>query len=412
MASDAAYPSLPTSTTNPWFSNLDPPHISVPTSSSVVTRLLLTHDRIITASDAFLDGIAVFSATTGVQIHHLRGHQGGVWCLAVFEDTLVSGSTDRTVRVWDLNTGKCTHVFAGHNSTVRALVIAKPELVHFESGSGELNKEMWPEAPLIITGSRDHTLRVWALPCPGDPEYKSLDNLDAESEELQMDIDENPFHRLYLQGHDHAVRDVAAYGKTIVSGSYDSTVRVWDAVTGKCEFILRGHSEKVYNVAIDPIRPQAYSSGMDRTVRIWNLRTGDCAYILTGHTSLVGLISISQRHLISAGADGKVIVWNPETGELIHTLAFHEPSHTVTCFEHDDTKVVSAYGGEVLLWDIKNGKLVKSLLKDVTGVWQLAFNERRCVAVANVDDATSIHIWDIGSGAAIEKPDTAAPNVR
>lgn len=54
----------------------------------------------------------------------------------------------------------------------------------------------------------------------------------------------NPYHIRLLEGHGHAVRALAAHGRTLVSGSYDSTVRVWDIVNGECRFILTGHTQK------------------------------------------------------------------------------------------------------------------------------------------------------------------------
>lgn len=116
----------------------------------------------------------------------LEGHEGGVWALAARKDTLVSGSTDRTVRIWDLNTGKCTHVFGGHTSTVRCLAIVKPELVDIEKENGTIVKEKWPKRPLIVTGSRDHSLRVWTLPRDSEPEFKCFgaDESDTEANEV------------------------------------------------------------------------------------------------------------------------------------------------------------------------------------------------------------------------------------
>lgn len=54
----------------------------------------------------------------------------------------------------------------------------------------------------------------------------------------------NPFHLRLLEGHAHAVRALAAHGRTLVSGSYDATVRVWDIITGESKFILIGHTQK------------------------------------------------------------------------------------------------------------------------------------------------------------------------
>ena len=153
-------------------------HLSFPAhGSSVVTCLIFSHGRIISASDDH--SIHVYSPLTGELLRSLDGHEGGVWALAASKDTLVSGSTDRTVRIWDLSTGRCTHVFGGHTSTVRCLAIVKPEWIDVEDDE-IVAREKWPKRPLIVTGSRDHSLRVWALPRPGEDEYKYFGGEDGD----------------------------------------------------------------------------------------------------------------------------------------------------------------------------------------------------------------------------------------
>jgi F-box and WD-40 domain protein CDC4 len=164
-----------------WVHNEDPKHLSFAAHGhSVVTCLIFSHGRIISASDDH--SIHVYSPITGEQLMSLDGHEGGVWALAASNDTLVSGSTDRTVRIWDLSNGRCTHVFGGHTSTVRCLAIVKPEWMDMEGEGGVISREKWPKRPLIVTGSRDHSLRVWALPRPGDAEYRccGADDTDAD----------------------------------------------------------------------------------------------------------------------------------------------------------------------------------------------------------------------------------------
>ncbi|KAF8621503.1 hypothetical protein AX15_007735 [Amanita polypyramis BW_CC] len=382
-------------TRNRWVSNPRPKQISFPAhGSSVVTCLIFSRGRIISASDDH--SIHVYSPFTGELIRSLEGHEGGVWALAASKDTLVSGSTDRTVRIWNLNTGKCTHVFGGHTSTVRCLAIVKPEMVEVEHADGSVTKEKWPKRPLIVTGSRDHSLRVWTLPKSDDPEYKSFSTEEGEVDPSDAcDVDENPYHRFHLPGHDHAVRALAARGRTLVSGSYDCAVRVWDIITGTCKHVLTGHTQKVYSVVLDPTRQQACSGSMDGTVRVWNLRTGACQHVLTGHTSLVGLLGLSPSHLVSAAADSTLRIWDPDTGKLKHTLAAH--TGAITCFQHDEFKVLSGSDGNLKMWDIREGTVVRDLLTGITGVWQVVFEGRWCVAASNTGEATMLDVWDFGT---------------
>ncbi|KAF9532872.1 hypothetical protein CPB83DRAFT_890537 [Crepidotus variabilis] len=470
-----------------YLTNPRPHHISFPAhGSAVVTCLLFSHNRIISASDDH--SIHIYSPFTGKLVMHLKGHEGGVWALAAARDTLVSGSTDRTVRVWDLKSGKCEHVFGGHTSTVRCLSIVKPEWVDVpvdeaggqgQTGGGAMRREKWPKRPLIVTGSRDHSLRVWTLPKPGEPSFKcfssppsvpsssipnpslaqahpslssfpphplSTQNLHSSNQNqnptgTQEDEDPtetpdpslNPYHRKHLIGHDHAVRALAARGRTLVSGSYDCTVRVWDIKTGRERWVLVGHTQKVYSVVLDLPHQQAMSGSMDGTVRIWSLLTGTCLHTLTGHTSLVGLLSLSPSHLVSAAADSTLRIWDPVSGGLKHVLSAH--TGAITCFWHDEWKVLSGSDGCLKMWSLRGlgsssssandqtananaqglqgqqgqgqvgvgvggqpgaGTVVRDLLTGITGVWQVVSEGRWCVAASNRNDVTVLDVWDFG----------------
>jgi F-box and WD-40 domain protein CDC4 len=170
---------------HPWLR--DPKHLSFDAhDGSVVTCLLISHGRIISA--AADRSIVVYSPVTGEPLHALNGHTSGVWALAVSKDSLVSGSADKTIRIWDLTAGRCTHVFGGHTSTVRCLSIVKPEWIDIEGENGIITREKWPKRPLIVTGSRDHTLRVWTLPRPNDAEYRCYGADDTEIDPSEVGV--------------------------------------------------------------------------------------------------------------------------------------------------------------------------------------------------------------------------------
>lgn len=374
---------------NRWFDDQNPKPLTIPAhGNSVVTCLILSHGRIIAGSDDH--SIHVYSPDTGELIRSLDGHEGGVWAIAATKRLLVSGSTDRTTRIWDLETGRNTHVFGDHTSTVRSLVIVKPEWIDVEQADGTVVREQWPKRPLIVTGSRDHTVRVWDLPLAGDPEY--IDP-DASSETSSTD-NANPYLRHLLEGHDHAIRSIAGQGKIAVSASYDYTLRVWDITTGECRWTLIGHREKVYNVAIDIHRKLACSGSLDGTVRLWDIEAGTCKHVLTGHTSLVGKLALSPSYLVSGAADSTLRVWDPITGQLYHVLSAH--SGAITCFCHDETKVLSGSDGALKIWNIKDGTQIRDLLTGIVGVWQVVFDGRWCVAASSRANATFLSVWDFG----------------
>jgi F-box and WD-40 domain protein CDC4 len=343
----------------------------------VVTCLQFDTDKILTGSDD--TNINVYDTKSGALRSHLEGHEGGVWALQYEGNTLVSGSTDRSVRVWDIEKGKCTHVFQGHTSTVRCLVILKP------TPTGEVvdgQPVMMPKEPLIITGSRDSSLRVWKLPQPGD---RSI----IQTGPPANDHDNQYFIRA-LTGHHHSVRAIAAHGDTLISGSYDCSVRVWKISTGETVHRLQGHSQKVYSVVLDHARKRCISGSMDNLVKVWSLETGACLFNLEGHTSLVGLLDLSHERLVSAAADSTLCIWDPDNGQCKSTLRAH--TGAITCFQHDGQKVISGSDRTLKMWNVRNGECVKDLLTDLSGVWQVKFNERRCVAAVQRNNMTYIEV--------------------
>lgn len=344
----------------------------------VVTCLQFDTDKILTGSDD--TNINVYDTKTGALRTTLEGHEGGVWALEYYGNTLVSGSTDRSVRVWDIERARCTQVFHGHTSTVRCLQIVLPSPVG-KRADGTVVK--MPKEPLIITGSRDSNLRVWKLPKPGDPFYfETGPHVDDEA---------CPYFVRVLTGHSHSVRAIAAHGDTLVSGSYDCTVRVWRISTGETVHRLQGHTSKVYSVVLDHKRNRCISGSMDNLVKVWSLDTGSILFNLEGHTSLVGLLDLKWDRLVSAAADSTLRIWDPDTGRCKSMLSAH--TGAITCFQHDGQKVISGSDQTLKMWDVQTGDHVRDLLTDLSGVWQVKFNDRRCVAAVQRDNLTYIEVF-------------------
>lgn len=344
----------------------------------VVTCLQFDADKILTGSDD--SNINVYDAKTGALRAKLEGHEGGVWALQYEGNVLVSGSTDRTVRVWDIEKGVCTQVFQGHTSTVRCLQILMPTSIGATLDGRNI---AMPKQPLIITGSRDSNLRVWKLPKIGEPSFFQTGPAPDEAAEC-------PYFVRTLSGHHHSVRAIAAHADTLVSGSYDCSVRVWKISTGETVYRLQGHSQKVYSVVLDIKRNRCISGSMDNQVKVWSLDTGSVLFNLEGHSSLVGLLDLHQDRLVSAAADSTLRIWDPENGHCKSTLKAH--TGAITCFQHDGQKVISGSDRTLKMWNVGTGKFVRDLLTDLSGVWQVKFNERRCVAAVQRNNLTYIEV--------------------
>jgi hypothetical protein len=230
--------------------------------NKVITCLEFDTEKILAGYDKDAC-IEVYDIKTGALRKRLQGHESSVWALEFHGNTLVSCSTDCTVRVWDIEKGVCTHVFKGHTAKVRCLKILMPGRVGMVPDG---KAKMVPEVPLIITGSLDSTIRVWKLPLSGDKPFFSTRPSQDESD--------GPYFVRTLKDHDQSVRAIAAYQDTIVSGSRDCSVRVWKISTGETKHCLQGHTQKVYSVVLDHKRNRCISGSRDNIIKIWCLETG------------------------------------------------------------------------------------------------------------------------------------------
>ena len=223
-----------------------------------------------------------WAAWTGQGHRRLVGHGDFVSAVAIGRagdrDIIVSGSGDKTVRVWDAVTGAPAGApLAGHGDWVRAVAIGRAS-----------------DRDIIVSGSDDKTVRVW------DAVTRAPTGAP-------------------LADHDDWVNAVAI-GRAgdrdiIVSGSYDRAVRVSDAVTGDAIGApLAGHGGPVRAVAIGRAgdRDIIVSGSYDRAVRVWDAVTGALIGApLAGHAGPVRAVAIGRagdRDIIISGSDDRTVL--------------------------------------------------------------------------------------------------------
>ncbi|MGB3508184.1 MAG: VWD domain-containing protein [Microcoleaceae cyanobacterium] len=262
-------------------------------------------------------------ATNFSEVRTLTGHSGVVFSVAISPDrqTMVSGSGDNTIKVWNLATGSLKATLTGHSNGVEYVVIS-------------------PDGQTIVSGSADKTIKVWDL---------ATGSLKAT-----------------LTGHSNAVISVAISpdGQTIVSGSGDGLIKVWDLATGSLKATLTGHSDAVLSVTISPDGQTVVSGNDDKTIKVWNLATGSLKATLTGHSdaSISVAISPDGQTIISGGQDTNAKIWDLATGDLKTNLTGHKGVVLAVAISPDGQTIVSGSGDNTIkVWDLATGSLKANL---------------------------------------------------
>jgi WD40 repeat protein/transcriptional regulator with XRE-family HTH domain len=207
------------------------------------------------------------------------------------------------------------------------------------------------------------------------------------------------------QGHKDWVRSVAfsSDGNTILSGSDDQTIRLWNVASGQCNRTLYGHTGQVYSVAISSDRRTLASGSEDQSIRLWDMNTGQCRQILHGHTGAVRSVVFSPDStlLVSAGDDQIIRIWNVETGACSKELSGHSMHIYSVAFSPDGRTLAS--GGEdqiVRIWDVESGQQLQSLEKHDHWIYSVAFSPDGHTLASGSEDQT-VRLWDMSTGQCI-----------
>jgi WD40 repeat protein/class 3 adenylate cyclase len=303
----------------------------------------------------------------------LRGHSDAIGRIAWSPDgrMLASPSNDKTIRLWDLGTGKCLSTLEAHTGSVYS--------VAFD-----------PTGLTLASSSEDSTVKLW----------------DTTSGKLLRTI----------EGHKGSVWDVGfdASGSTLASASDDNTIKIWDTRSGRLRHTLKGHRDKVYSLVFDPAGRILVSGSQDGTVMLWDAKSGRSLRTLKGHDAHVYCVAIdpSGSTLASGGHDTTIKLWEMPSGRLLRTLEGHTDLIHTVAFSPDGNLLASNQGDHGLgggsnfrVWSREEWGSIAS--EEVNASWSilpsLSFHPHLpLLAIVGSDPDTSvverdnvIHIWEL-----------------
>jgi WD40 repeat protein len=285
----------------------------------------------------------------------LKGHESLVNSVAFSPDgkTIVSGSSDNTIRLWDTSGKPIGQPFKGHESYVRSVAFS-------------------PDGKTIVSGGMDDTIRLW----------------DTSGKPIGL-----PF-----KGHDYSVTSVAFSpdGKTIVSGSDDSTIRLWDTSGKPIGQPFKGHDYSVTSVAFSPDGKTIVSGGMDDTIRLWDTSGKPIGQPFKGHESSVYSVAFSRdgKTIVSGGMDKTIRLWDTSGKPIGQPFKGHESYVRSVAFSRDGKTIVSGSEDKTIrLWDTSGKPISLPFKGHESYVRSVAFSRDGKTIVSGSEDNT-IRLWD------------------
>ncbi len=293
---------------------------------------------------------------------------------------LASGSSDGTIRLWNLTDGKVLHVLSRHHYGVITLdfspsgeVLAsggidnKINLWNVSSGKHLNSWSLFPHGVIDIKWSPDgKTLAIgggeWMVDVKhGNQPEKLLQLLNASTGEVLRNF----------TGHSDAVFSIAfsKNGSRLISGSWDKSIRLWDVSSGLELHSFTNHSDKITSITFFKEETIIISGSLDKTVKVWNISTGDVIHEISigqpiwsialspvDSTLAVAIdpsLTWPDRYWVTFGHmhDCSIQLWNISDRTSITTLTGHRNTIESVKFSFDGTILASAsWDWTVKLW--------------------------------------------------------------
>ena len=317
--------------------------------------------------------VRLWEVESGRCLRVLEGHTAGVNSVAWSPDgqCALSGAWDNTARLWEVESGRCLRVLEGHTHIVWSVAWS-------------------PDGQRALSGSADHTARLWAI---------------ESGRCLRV-----------LEGHTDSVRTVAwsPDGNRALSGAANHTVRLWDVDSARCLRVLEGHTGGVSSVAWSPDGQRALSGADDHTVRLWEVESGRCLGMLKGHTA--GVLSVAWspdgQRTLSGGDDRQVRLWEVESGGCLRVFEGHTDSLWSVAWSRDGQRVLSgADDHTVRLWEVESGRYLRVLKGHTDTVWSVAWSPDGQRALSAAADNT-VRLWAVESGGCLQVLEGHTDSVR
>lgn len=297
---------------------------------------------------------------TGMKLlRTLRGHSDTIYGLAFSPDgkKIVSGARDKTIKIWDVDSGERIATLVGHGKQVNSVSFS-------------------PDGKKIVSGGGDSTINIW----------------DSDSGRI-IDV---------LEGHKNAVYSTffSPDGKKIISGSYDRTIKIWDPDSGRKITTLNGHTGLVLSVSASPDGKKIISGSNDKTIRIWDFISGEKLVTFNEGNSEINSVSFSMdgKRIVSGSWDSIVQIWDAQTGKLLHSLEGHTGSICFCVFTAQDHLLATlSIDGTVRLWNTKSWQTIAILSEqsvDNVLTKMAAHPTKPILAIPNRKD-NIIKLWEL-----------------
>jgi hypothetical protein len=295
-------------------------------------------------------------AEYGGELRTMTGHTSAVTGVAYSPDGkfVLSGSDDKTLKLWNVADGKEVRTFIGHRGAVTGVTYS-PDGGAAASGSADGTVRVWD----VATGRQVRTTENlgWKVSAVAFSPRSNLVASAADDNQVTLWRLPNLERAHVFAGHGWRVTSVAfsSNGKLLLSGSEDDSIKLWNAATGQEIRSFQNGLADVTSVAFSPDGRQGVSGGKDKAVKLWNLENGREVQEFKGHSGTIRSVAFARdgRFVLSASDDGTIRLWDLSTGKEFRTFTGNAGAATSMAVSPDGHDVAcGSADGAIKVWQL------------------------------------------------------------
>ena len=289
-----------------------------------------------------------------------EGHVNRVESLALTYDDryIVSGSADQTLRVWDITTGKCLSKF-NNDHQVNHLAISPNNMFIAIPGSLKMN--------LLALVAYTYPLKL----------------VDRKTGQVLKEFG-NIVNK--HTAHISAIR-FTPDNRYLISGSWDSTIRIWDIDSTNCVKALKC-SRGIYSIAIDSEGVYLLSGHSDGALRLWNIVTGHCMISFSGESNTIRSVAITSDGKYAVSGSKSLRLWDMKAAQCLWNIDDYWIE--AVAISPDNRYIIASVGRDIGLWELLTGKLITVLKGHTRKIRDLAMSN----VISGGEDNT-IRLWKL-----------------
>lgn len=417
--------------------------------SSITALALSSNDQVLISGDAY-GTLKIWNLTEQQEVASLIGHEGQIEALLITQDGYcISGSSDCTVRIWNIEAREVIHVLRSRKAVKYLRTPSYPgkpsarnwrslKEHYYESGHGSMDlfpvtalslnsvgtqlilAVQWPIFRGSLDESRPDAIEFWdiekgdrlfvrkarstgvgALAAARDDHLVFASGQDQD-QLICMNVPDNT--ETWAVRNPSSINDIAISldNKFVICGCEDSTITIWHLEDGARIASLGGHGDSVRAVAVSADVRRIASASTDRTIRVWNLRELTLSSELESSSSeIVCMHSVHQSNrMISVSRDGVVKTWDIESASVIDS--FEARTRVQNASVTSDGKWIVLEGKALSVWNLETGERVHTLTEEAlfsASVHSLAARSRKIAACGpDALQRVFLQVWDLETG--------------